>query len=174
MPMFATAANDLEVQFDAKNSITFKMHADLNMDTLRWLRQQVKRLEVLGKRADKIEAKAVDLDDTKQFEAMTDEAEALRSKGGDELDVMVTYIKRACLGWTDYYQDAQAQADGNVLEFSDANIQRIGIVKLSRIVNEFNRHYGLTEDTDQGKAKGESLPAASPSMNAALPSPSGT
>lgn len=175
MPMFATAANLLEVVFDSKNSITFKMHADLSMDTLRWLRDQIKRLEVMGKRADKIEAKAVDEDDDAQFEQLTNQAEGLRSKGGDELDVMCRYVKRASNGWTDYYADADAQANNDPLPFEESNIARIGVIKLNKVINAFNLHYGLAEeDGAGGKAKGESLPEPSPSETVAALSPNGT
>lgn len=161
MPMYATAPNQLMVYFNKTTFLTFKMHADLNMDTLRWLRDQIKRLQVMGARADKIESKAVEQDDDNQFEQLTNKAGALRSKGGDELDVMCQYIKRACNGWTDYYQDPEAEARGECLPFEESNIARIGVVKLNRIITAFNEHYGLTEP-DSGEAKSESSPALSP------------
>ena len=178
MPMYATAANTLEVVFDKNNSITFKMHADLSMDTLRWLRDQIKRLQVMGARADKIEAKAVEQDDDNQFEQLANQAEGLRSKGGDELDVMCKYVKRASNGWTDYYQDAEAEAKGEALPFEETNIARIGVIKLNKVINAFNLHYGLAEeDGAGGKQKGEGSPEPSPSSQQAQAeanSPNGT
>lgn len=177
MPMFATAANTLEVYFSKDVFLTFKMHADLDMKTLRWLRDQIKRLQVMGKRADKIEEKAVATADDAEFVVLTDEAEAIRTRGGDELDLMVKYIMRACNGWTDYYADKEAQDRGEVLAFDEANIARIGVVKLNKVINAFNAHYGLTEDDNQGKANGASLPAPSPSSQQAQAeanSPTGT
>lgn len=161
MGMLAAAANTLEVYFSKDVFLTFKMHADLNMDTLRWLRDQIKRLQVLGKRADKIEEKAVATDDSAQFMELTEEAEGLRTKGGDELDVMVKYIMRACNGWTDYYADKEAQERGEVLPFDETNIAKIGVVKLNKVINAFNQHYGLTEDDNQGKANAANLPEPS-------------
>lgn len=161
MGMKAAAANQLKVDFSKDTFLTFKMHADLNMDLLRWLQSQIKRLEVMGKRADKIDDKAVELEiDDTRFVELTNQAEALRSKGGDALDVMVEYVKRACNGWTDYYEDDAAEARNEPLPFEAQNIIRIGVVKLNKVINAFNEHYGLTE-ADSGEAKSESLPALS-------------
>lgn len=176
MPMYAVKANELKVYFDEDTFLTFRMHADLSMDLLRWLQAQIKRLEIMGKRADKMDSKAIelDLDETDRFVQMTQEADGLRNKGGDMIDVMIEYVKRACVGWLDYYEDAEAEASGNVLEFSEGNIARIGVAKLNRIITAFNVHYGLME-TDQGKVNGESLPEPSPSSKqvAAQSSPTG-
>lgn len=177
MGMKAAAANQLEVYFNKDTFLTFKMHADLNMDLLRWLQSQIKRLEMMGKRADKIESKAIELDldiaDNDKFTEMTQQADALRNKGGDALDVMVEYVKRACNGWTDYYEDDAAEARKEPLPFEAHNIIRIGVVKLNKVINAFNEHYGLTE-ADSGEAKGESLPALSPSATVAASSPTDT
>lgn len=177
MPMYAAAANTLEVYFSKEIFLTFKMHADLDMKTLRWLRDQIKRLQVMGKRADKIEEKAVATTDDAEFVVLTDEAETIRTRGGDELDVMVAYIEKACNGWTDYFADADAQSRGEVLAFTTENISKIGVVKLNKVINAFNQHYGLTEEADQGKAKGGNSPELSPSsepVQAAANSQSGT
>lgn len=169
MALYAVKANELKVYFDKDVFLTFKMHADLSMDLLRWLQAQIKRLEVMGKRADKMEAKAVDLDinETARFVQLTQEADGLRSKGGDAIDVMVEYVKRACVAWTDYFEDAEAEQRGEVLAFTDANIARIGIAKLNRIITAFNVHYGLVDD-DAGKASGERSGVLSPSSNQAV------
>ena len=160
MGMKAAAANTLEVYFSKDVFLTFKMHADLKMDTLRWLRDHIKRLQVMAARADKIEAKAVEQDDDTEFEQLSDRAKGLRSKGGDELDVMVEYVMRASNGWTDFYADADAEARGEVLPFEETNIARIGVIKLNKVITEFNKHYGLAEP-DSGEAKGSSSPEPS-------------
>lgn len=163
MGMKAAAANQLEVYFNKDTFLTFKMHADLHMDLLRWLQAQAKRLEVMGKRADKMESTAIELslEEGNKFVEMTEQADALRNKGGDALDVMVAYIKRACNGWTDYYEDDAAEARNEPLPFDEKNIIRIGVIKLNKVIEAFNQHYGLTEQVS-GEAKSESLPALSP------------
>lgn len=167
MGMYATATNQLKVEFNKDTFLTFRMHANLSMDLLRWLRQQIKRLELMGKRADKIEKKAVDVEDDSQFLELTGQADAMRSKGGDELDVMVSFVKKACVGWTDYYEDEAAEARKELLPFDETNIARIGLVKLNRVMNAFNEHYGLA-DADTGEAKSESLPALSQQTDRAV------
>jgi hypothetical protein len=163
MGMKAAAANQLEVYFNKDTFLTFKMHADLHMDLLRWLQAQAKRLEVMGKRADKMESSAIELgiEENDRFVEMTGQADALRTKGGDALDVMVEYIERACNGWTDYYEDDAAEARNEPLPFDAKNITRIGVIKLNKVIEAFNQHYGLTEQSP-GEAKSESLPALSP------------
>lgn len=175
MGMKAAAANQLEVYFNKDTFLTFKMHADLNMDLLRWLQAQIKRLEMMGKRADKIESKAIELDfeDNDKFSELTGQADALRTKGGDALDVMVEYVKRACNGWTDYYEDDAAEARKESLPFEAQNIIRIGVVKLNKVIEKFNEHYGLTE-ADSGEAKGSNLPEPSPSVTVAASSQKST
>lgn len=160
MGMYATSANELKVYFNKDNFLTFRMHTDLNMDLIRWLRGEVRRFNVLGKRADKIEKSAVDVEDDKQFLALTQQADAIRSQGGDELDMMVVFVERACLGWTDYYEDQAAEERHEPLSFEKSNIARIGAVKLDKVITAFNEYYGLTEQVS-GEAKSESLPALS-------------
>lgn len=167
MGMYVAAANELKVNFTKDVFLTFKMHADLNMDTLRWLRDQIKRLEMMGKRANKIESKAVEQDDDTQFEQLASQAEGIRSKGGDELDVMCKYVKRACNGWTDYYLDADAEARGEVLPFEESNIARIGVVKLNKVISAFNEHYGLTEP-ERSEEEKKSLPEQSQQADKAV------
>jgi hypothetical protein len=163
--MYATSANQLPVDFGGGRTVTFKMHADVGVDLVRWLRNQVNRIQVANKRADKIEKAAenlaVDATD-EQFEKLTTEAEAARNRA-DEVAMCVEYIRRGSNGWTDFYEDKDAEARGEVLPFDEKNIPRLGLMNLTTVINAFNKHYGLTGDQTPGEAKGESLPALSPS-----------
>lgn len=168
MGMYATSANELTVDFGAGRTVTFRMHADVGVDLVRWLRNQVNRIQIANKRADKIEKAATDLSvdaSDEQFEKLTSEAELARNRA-DEVAMCVEYIKRASNGWTDFYEDKAAEDRGELLPFTEENIPRLGLMNLTKVINEFNRHYGLTagEETP-GEAKGGGLPAPSPQMD---------
>lgn len=163
MAMYATPAHQLTVEFANKCSVTFKMHADVGMDLIRWLRNQVNRIQVANKRADKIETAAMNLpeDASEKFAKLTLDAEKVRDSG-DEVAMCVEYIKRACNGWVDFYEDKDAEAKGELLPFDEDNIPRLGLMNLTKVINAFNKHYGLAGEEAPGEATGESLQEPSP------------
>lgn len=163
MGMYATSANELTVDFGAGRSVTFRMHADVGVDLVRWLRNQVNRIQIANKRADKIEKAATDLSvdaSDEQFEKLATDAEAARNRG-DEVQMCVEYIKRASNGWVDFYEDKEAEARNELLAFNEQNIPRLGLMNLTTVINAFNKHYGLTGENVPGEGKSEGLPAPS-------------
>lgn len=164
MGMYATSANELKVEFGQNRSVTFKMHADIGIDLVRWLSDQLNRIKLVGKRADKLERTAIDLseDDTGRFTKLTDDAAELRKKG-DEAQMCVEYIKKASNGWIDFYEDEAAEQRQELLPFTEANIARLGAANLIKVINTFNAHYGLVRDEQPGEAKGEASSEPSPS-----------
>lgn len=176
MGMYATSANQLKVEFGKDRFVTFKMHADLGIDLVRWLTNQVKQIEVVSKRAERMEKAAIELpdDDNAGFEKLTSDAAALRDKS-DQVQMCVEYIKKGSLGWTDFFEDPEAEARNEPLPFTEANIARLGVFNLTVVINAFNTHYGLIGANQPGESISGGLPAPSlPADRAPGASQSGT